>query len=134
MPRRPSRPQTAKPAFARAREYKLRVAEDIAERIEAKAKAEGRPQNRIIANELAEYPHLKTVGELRDHVSDLEVLLLKHSARLTWQELSEELLSNIDEALDAKVGTAQHDIAMDKIRAVRSAMKKVKKANDPDIK
>jgi hypothetical protein len=132
MPRRPSRPQAAKPAFARAREYKLRVAEDIATRIEAKAKAEGRPQNRVIANELAEYPGLKDVGELREYVGDLKTLLLKYSARLTWQELSDELLDAIDEVLRT-TGT-QRDIALDKLFAVRSAMKNFKKANDPDIK
>jgi hypothetical protein len=125
MPRRPSRPQTTKTASARAREYKLRLPEDIATRIEHKAEAEGRPQNRVIINELAEYPDLKKIGELREHVADLEALLLKYSVRLTWQELSDELISTVDELLKTTQGAAQQ-VAFDKLFAVRSAMKKFK--------
>jgi hypothetical protein len=115
------RPQTAS---ARSREFKLRLPEDVADRIEAKAKAEGRPQNRIIINELAAYPNLEKIGELREHVADLEVLLLKYSTRLTWQELSDELVSGIDAVLKTQGGAQQ--VAIDKLRAVRNAMQKQK--------
>jgi hypothetical protein len=122
MPRRPSRPHTAS---ARGREYKLRLPEDIAERIEAKAKAEGRPQNRVVINELAEYPDLKkTGGQLGEHLQFLEQLILKHSTRIKWQELSEELLNIVDEILTTQ-GAAQQ-VAIDKLRAVRNAMQKQK--------
>jgi hypothetical protein len=115
------RPQTAS---ARSREFKLRLPEDVADRIEAKAKAEGRPQNRIIINELAAYPRLEKIGELDEHVAHLENLLLKHSARIEWQELAEQLLAAVDEVLNTQ-GAAQQ-VAIDKLRAVRSAMLKRK--------
>ena len=116
------RPQ--KTASARVREYKLRLPEDIANRIEAKAKDEARPQNRIIINELAAYPNLEKIGELRQHVADLEALLLKYSVRLTWQELSDELISTVDAVLKTQ-GCAQQ-VVIDKLRAVRNAMQKQK--------
>jgi hypothetical protein len=112
------RPQTAS---ARSREFKLRLPEDVADRIEAKAKAEGRPQNRIIINELAAYPDLEKIGELREHVANLEALLLKYSVRLTWQELSDELISTVDAVLKTQ-GAAQQ-VAIDKLRALRNAQK-----------
>ena len=115
------RPQTAS---ARSREFKLRLPEDVADRIEAKAKAEGRPQNRIIINELAAYPDLEKIGELREHVANLEALLLKYSVRLTWQELSDELLGAVDAVIKTQ-GSAQQ-VAIDKLRAVRNAMQKQK--------
>jgi hypothetical protein len=117
------RPQ--KTASARVREYKLRLPEDIAARIEAKAKDEARPQNRIIINELAAYPNLEKIGELRQHVADLEAVLLKYSSRLTWQELSDELISTVDELLKTTQGAAQQ-VALDKLFSVRNAMKKFK--------
>ena len=116
------RPQ--KTASARVREYKLSLPEDIANRIEAKAKDEARPQNRIIINELAAYPNLEKIGELRQHVADLEALLLKYSVRLTWQELSDELISTVDAVLKTQGGAQQ--VAIDKLRAVRNAMQKQK--------
>jgi hypothetical protein len=114
------RPQTA----PRVREYKLRLPEDVADRIEAKAKAEGRPQNRVIINELAAYPNLEKIGELRDHVQRLEELLLQYSTRITWQDLNDELVRGVDTVLKTQ-GTAQQ-VAIDKLRAVRNAMQKQK--------
>jgi hypothetical protein len=123
MPRR-SQPEK-KTAYDLSIEYKLRLPRDVAARIKSKAEAEGRPQNRIIINELAEYPGLKDVGELREQVGDLGALLLKYSARLTWQELSDELLSTVDALLKTTQGAAQQ-VALDKLSAVRNAMKKFK--------
>jgi hypothetical protein len=119
------RPQAAsKTASARSREFKLRVPEDVADRIEEKAKAEGRPQNRIIINELAEYPELKKSADLGRHVERFETLLLRYGKHITWQELSEELLAAVD-AVNTTQGAAQQ-IAIDRLRAVRNAMLKLK--------
>ena len=45
-------PRKKPPVPGQEREHKIRLPEDIAQRIEAKAKHEQRPQNRIIINEL----------------------------------------------------------------------------------
>jgi hypothetical protein len=115
------RPQTAS---ARSREFKLRLPEDVADRIEAKAKAEGRPQNRIIINELAAFPDLERIGTLAQFLGHLDNLLLKYGARINWQDLSDELIGTVDMVLKTK-GAAQ-EVAIDKLRAVRSAMQKQK--------
>jgi hypothetical protein len=109
---------------ARTREYKVRLAEDTALRIERKAKDLVRPQNRIIANELAEYPDLKRVGTLAENLGHLENMLMKYAGRITYLELTEELLRYVDEVLNTK--GAAHDVAMDKLRAARNAMLKIK--------
>jgi hypothetical protein len=111
----------AKTASERSREFKLRLPEDVARRIEAKAKAEGRPQNRIIINELAAFPNLQKQGDLAEHVRDLEVVLMKYSERITWQELADELLGAVDAVVKAQ-GAAQQ-VAIDRLRAVRNTMK-----------
>jgi len=90
-----------------------------------KAKAEGRPQNRIIINELAEYPDLKLHGgKLAEHVGELGNMIARYSARIVMHDLSDELLHTIDTALDAQ-GTAQQ-AALDKVRVIRNAMLKTK--------
>ena len=109
---------------ARTREYKVRLPEDIALRIERKAKDEARPQNRIIINELAEYPNLKKVGTLADHLAHLENMILKYSSHIEWQELVEEYNRIIDEVLATK--GAAHEVALDKLRAARKVMQKHK--------
>jgi hypothetical protein len=109
---------------ARTREYKVRLPEDIALRIERKAKDEVRPQNRIIINELAEYPTLKGVGTFAENLGHFENMLLKYSARIEWQELVEDYNRIIDEVLATK-GAAQQ-VAIDKLRAARKVMQKHK--------
>ena len=116
-----------KTASERSREFKLRLPEDVADRIEAKAKAEGRPQNRIIINELAAFPNLEKLGVLGEHLRDLEGLLLKYSERITWQDLSDELLSTVDFVLKTQ-GAAQQ-VTIDKLRVVRNAMRKTKESD-----
>jgi hypothetical protein len=105
----------------------LRLPEDVADRIEAKAKAEGRPQNRIIINELAAYPRLEKIGEFDEHVEHFKILLLKYSARIEWQELAEQLLAGVEEVINTQGATQQ--VAIDKLRAVRDALRK-EKADD----
>jgi hypothetical protein len=124
--RRKSR-TTAAPS--RGREYKIRLPEDVARRIEAKAKAEGRPQNRIIINELAAFPDLEAahaaVGGLQGLRDHYEVTLAKYSARIVVADLADELLRAVDMALEA--GSRELEARLAKLRVVRSAMLKHEK-------
>jgi|SRR3974390_1666425 len=106
------------------REYKLRIPEDIAKRIEAKAKKEQRPQNRVIVNELSSIPYLQAIGELRDQVEDMKIVLARYSKHVILGELSEEMLAAVDAAL-AVEGSAQQ-AALDRVRVLRNAMLKTK--------
>jgi len=115
-----SRRKQHRTAATRIREYKLRLPEDIAERIEAKAKVERCAQNRVIINELALYPNL----EKQAAAVDLDGLFAKYGARITWLDLSEALLEAVDRILKT-AGTAQQ-AAIDKLRVERNAMLKTK--------
>ena len=102
------------------REFKLRIPEDVASRIEAKAKTEGRPQNRVIINELAATPYLERAGDLAALIEDMKITLARQGARIVWHDLSDELLNAVDAALEAQ-GSALL-AAMDKIRVIRAGM------------
>ena len=104
------------------REYKLRIPEDIAKRIEAKAKKEQRPQNRVIVNELSSIPYLQAIGELRDQVEDMKIVLARYSKRVILGELSEEMLAVVDDVLQSEGG--KREAFIDKLRVVRNAMLK----------
>src|SRR6476469_5764381 len=69
--------------------FKVGLPNDIAQRIEAKAKAEGRPQNRIIINDLARIPYLEQFEKLAEQVSDMGTVLARYSARVTSLEMSD---------------------------------------------
>jgi hypothetical protein len=115
-------PRRKKTASAQAREFKLRLPEDISERIVTKTEQTGWPQNRVIINELAEYPALKEYREQGDQIGAINDIIAHYGARITWLELSEQLLAALDAALDAQ-GTAQQ-AALDKVRVLRNAMLK----------
>lgn len=102
----------------------MRLPADLAARVEARAKAEIRPQNRTLINLVARCFDLEESNTLEENLGHLDNMILKYSARIDWQELTEELLRYIDEALNTK--GAAHDVAMDKIRAARNAMLKHK--------
>jgi hypothetical protein len=102
------------------REYKVRLPEDVAQRVEAKAKAQGWPQNRIIINELAAFPDLEQFRNIAERVREMEVLLARYGARVTWHDLSEELLNAVDAVLAAQGGALQ--AALDRLRVVRTGM------------
>ena len=107
------------------REYKLRIPEDIAKRIEAKAKKEQRPQNRIVINELALIPHFEQLAELRDQVQDMKIVLARYSKRIILGELSEEMLTVVDDVLQSEGG--KREAFIDKLRVLRNAMLKTPK-------
>jgi hypothetical protein len=111
-----------KTASEQAREFKLRLPSDVSQRIVAKAEKNGWPQNRVIINELAEYPALKEYREQGDQISAVNDIVAKYGARITWLELSEQLLDALDVALDAQ-GTAQQ-AALDKVRVLRNQMRR----------
>ena len=102
------------------REYKIRLPEDIAQRIEAKAKDEQRPQNRIIINELAKFPDLEKTDKLAGIVRHMEVVIARYAAQQTAADLSKQLLSAVDAVLNAQGGALT--AAVEKLRVVRADM------------
>ena len=107
--------------------FKIALPEDIAARIEAKAKVEGRPQNRIIINELAAVPRLEQYEdyeELLVHhdnaLERMEVTLAQYSGRIEWLDLSEKLVNAVDEVLITQGGAQQATI--DRLRVIRTGM------------
>jgi hypothetical protein len=113
-------PRKKQPTPGQGREYKIRLPEDVAQRIEAKAKVEGRPQNRIIINELASVPHLEQTHKLATLVREMEVVVARYAAQITSHDLSDRLLSAVDAVLDAQGGALT--AAVEKLRVVRAGM------------
>ena len=113
-------PRKKQPAPGQGREYKIRLPEDIAQRIEAKAKVEGRPQNRIIINELAKFPDLEKTDKLAELVRYMEVVIARYAAQQTAADLSKQLLSAVDAVLNAQGGALT--AAVEKLRVVRVGM------------
>jgi hypothetical protein len=107
-------------APSRGREFKIRLPDDIARRIERKARDKTWPQNRVIINELADYPDLERLRDLADLVGEMDNTLARYGARISWHDLSDELLSAVDAVLNAQGGALQ--AAVDRLRVVRNAM------------
>jgi hypothetical protein len=112
------------PAFGR--EFKLRLPPDVSERVEAKAKAEGRPQNRIIINELAAFPDLERLRRFGELVGDMEDVLARYSSRIVLADLSEALVRAVDDVLKAEPYELQ--ARLDRLRVARNAMLKTERA------
>jgi hypothetical protein len=113
-------PRKKQPTPGQGREYKIRLPEDVAQRIEAKAKAEQRPQNRIIINELASVPDLEQTRQLATLVRDMEVVIARYAAQITSHDLSKRLLSAVDAVLNAQGGALT--AAVENLRVVRASM------------
>jgi hypothetical protein len=99
----------------------LRLPAEVVERIQAKAKDEGRPFNRILVNELALFPHLDRQARLGELVRDMESVLARYWSRITATELNEALLHAVDEALAAETG-AQLQPQLERLRVIRRTM------------
>jgi hypothetical protein len=113
-------------APSRGREFKIRLPDDIARRVESKAQREHWPQNRVIINELAAYPDLEKFRDLADLVEDMKNTLARYGARIRAHDLSGQLLKAVDVVLNAQRGALQ--AAIDELRVVRNEMlKKVEK-------
>jgi hypothetical protein len=97
-PRRKQRPASVPPP---GREFKLRIPEDIAQRIEAKAKAELRPMNRIVINELADYPDLEKYRDFGMQLQEMKDVLARYGGRIVAADLSDDLLHAMSEVLKA---------------------------------
>ena len=113
-------PRKKSPPPGQGREYKIRLPEDIAQRIEAKAKDEQRPQNRIIINELAAFPDLEQTRNLAMLVRDMEVVVARYAAQITTHDLADALLKAVDAVLAAQGGTLP--AAIEKLRVTRTGM------------
>ena len=113
-------PRKKSPTPGQGREYKIRLPEDVAQRIEAKAKEQVRPQNRVIINELAAIPDLEQTGKLATMVRDMEVVLARYAAQITSHDLSGQLLDAVDAVLNAEGGALT--AAVERLRVVRAGM------------
>jgi len=113
-------PRKKSPPPGQGREYKIRLPEDIAQRIEAKAKDEQRPQNRIIINELAAFPDLEQTRNLAMLVRDMEVVVARYAAQITSHDLTDALLKAVDAVLTTQGGALP--AAIEKLRVVRTGM------------
>jgi hypothetical protein len=117
MPRR-RKPSRAAPDPSH--QFKIRLPQDVAQRIAEDAAAERRPMNRIIIDDLAAIPQLKESARRAEQARDMDVVFAKYASRITWQDLSERLLDAVDTVLAAQGGAQQ--AAIDKLRVVRTGM------------
>ena len=120
------RKKRAPRASEQGREFKLRLPPDVSERIEAKAMAEGRPQNRVIINELASIPYLERLRDFGTQLEDMKTVLARHSARIVTADLTDDLLNTLREMLKAdesnNVGELRARLA--KVRVILSEMER----------
>lgn len=100
------------------REFKLRLPPDVSQRIEAKAQAEGRPQNRVIVNELASIPHLEGQRDFENALEEMKIVLARYSTRIVVADLSDDLLRTLHEVLKAD--------EMNNIGELRARLQKVR--------
>jgi predicted DNA-binding protein len=75
-----------------AREYKLRLPPHLSERIEKTAKAAGKPQARIIIEELESIPDLLKKEHFEGLVDHMEQTLSRFSARGHYADITDDLL------------------------------------------
>jgi hypothetical protein len=99
----------------------LRLPTDVVERIEAKAKGEGRPFNRILVDELVLFPHLDRQARLGELVRDMETVLARYGSHITVSELNGALLHAVDEALGAETD-AELQPQLERLRVIRRSM------------
>ena len=125
MPTRPKKKKAATSAYEMTREFKLRLPPDLSAWIEQRAKAKGWPQNRAIINALSSVDGLEKVADFGESLGDLKVLIARHSARISWHDLSDDLLNAVDAVLKAEGGA--REAAIDRLSVVRSAMLKFKR-------
>jgi hypothetical protein len=114
-------PSRKPPEPGSAPRLNIRLPLDVFERVAAKAKAEGRPINRVVINELAAFPHLDRQNDFDQSVSTMKNLLARHGARLTATELNGDLLQALDAALAARTA-GQLEPQLDRLRVIRGAL------------
>jgi hypothetical protein len=104
----------------------LRLPTDVMKRVEAKAKDEGRPLNRIIINELAAFPDLDRQAKLGQLTRDMEIVLMRYHERIIVADLTDDLLGTVRDMVKAddanNVGLLRAKVA--KARVILAAMEK----------
>jgi hypothetical protein len=126
MTLRTKKPKAAPPFFQRGREFKVILPEDISERIEMQAKAEGKPQSRIIINDLARIPDLDERSRLEELVGNMDSILARYAARIISADLTDDLLRTLREMVKAddanNIGLLRAKVA--KVRVILAEMEK----------
>ena len=101
----------------------LRLPPDVMKRIDAKTAKTGWPINRVVINELSQFPDLEGQAKLGALIRDMEVILAHYGARVTLAELGEPLLRAVDDVLGAKTD-GERQARLDKLRVLRTVMLK----------
>jgi predicted DNA-binding protein len=114
-------PPKKRGSAGQVREYKIRLPLDVSERIEAKAKKEQRPQNRIIINELAAYPQLEEFRDLSRLIGESQNTLARYASEIVMHQLSGEMLNAVDTLLKAEGGAVP--AAIERVRVLRNDMR-----------
>jgi transcriptional regulator with AAA-type ATPase domain len=83
------------------REYKLRLPPALSKRIEKDAEKEGKPQSRIVIEDLESIPYLRSRAHFEDLVKDMEHTLGLYSARVHATMVTDNLLNAVKEAVKA---------------------------------
>jgi hypothetical protein len=81
------------------REYKLRLPSETADRIAAKAIVSGKPQSRVIVDELNAFGPQENLRGLNTAVEDLKVMIARYSARIVAVDLKDDVVRTLREAL-----------------------------------
>lgn len=116
-------PRTKKRAPGEGHPLHLRLPADVLRLVEAKAKKEQWTMNRTIINLLASIPHLEKARLQEEVLYDMQILLARHSSRLTSADLSAPLLKAVDEVLAAKTD-GELQTGIDRLRVLRADMQK----------
>ena len=123
------------PAYKRGREFKTILPPDVSERIERRAREEGKPQSRIIVDDLSRIPFLESQAQFGKLVKAMETVLARYGSRIVTVDLETQLLRAIDRLLEAKPGEVQ--ARLDGLRVLRAAMANRERAGlvgDGDMK
>jgi hypothetical protein len=108
------------------REFKVRLPLSIAQRIEEKAKAENRPQNKVIVDELAAYPGLEQHQKFTQMVAVMENVLARYGRRILAADLRDDLLHAVDQVLAARTD-GELQLNLDRLRVLRTEMPRLKR-------
>ena len=118
------------PAYKRGREFKVILPPELSSRIEARAREQGKPQSRVIIEDLSRIPHLEAQTQLHKLVQTMDLVLTHHSSRLVMAELSEQLFRAVDHVLAAQTAANHLDLLarLDGLRLLRMTMLRREKA------
>lgn len=101
------------------RRFHFRLPDDVADRLEQKAKDETRSITRIVINELADYPNLERYRDFANQLEDLKILIARYSARIVVADLNDAVLHAVDEVLAAK-SDGELQSRLDQLRVLRA--------------